>query len=344
LTAYDNDARDLFLSSSPADWPVDEKIHHRRSFVGSHLFFSHFPNACVLGLCAVLTTLRRLPFYVLLCAEERTRALRAMKKVCATLLVLVMGVAWAAATAPVARPQSNTLQPDQPPHIAADVAGLLAGGEVSVGGVSISAKGQKQMDSLLATAKKYNTGKSGGYCYRAVKNYLWGDVASADGYGLLGKGAHPKLMPHPVAKEPETMGATCTVCTARCNGHTALGIFSDCLHLTVCMCAVLCAVLVLCADARYFADYFNVAANREKWGLQKLDIKNPYDAPAGAIVVVGPGSPGTKHPTAGDIAVAGGGSMGPRWPSCAASQKCRYFINVRHTRTHARACPLLVRY
>ena len=34
---------------------------------------------------------------------------------------------------------------------------------------------------------------------------------------------------------------------------------------------------------------------------------NPYNAPPGAIVVVGAGAPGTAHPTAGDIAVKGDG-------------------------------------
>jgi len=42
------------------------------------------------------------------------------------------------------------------------------------------------------------------------------------------------------------------------------------------------------------------------FGLERVSIHNPYDAPAGAIVVVAAGSPGTHHPTAGDIAIAGG--------------------------------------
>ena len=36
---------------------------------------------------------------------------------------------------------------------------------------------------------------------------------------------------------------------------------------------------------------------------------NPYNAPKGAIVVVGAGAPGTSNPTAGDIAVATGGDI-----------------------------------
>jgi hypothetical protein len=44
-----------------------------------------------------------------------------------------------------------------------------------------------------------------------------------------------------------------------------------------------------------------------RFGLEKLSVSNPYDAPLGAIVVVAPGSPGTHHPTAGDITVRGPG-------------------------------------
>ena len=58
--------------------------------------------------------------------------------------------------------------------------------------------------------------------------------------------------------------------------------------------------------ARNFAEYMNTNGNAERWGLRKLDITNPYDAPPGAIVVVAPGTPGTAHPTAGDIAIAAG--------------------------------------
>jgi len=60
------------------------------------------------------------------------------------------------------------------------------------------------------------------------------------------------------------------------------------------------------AEARGFAEYFNVKANADRWGLQRLPIDNPYEAPPGAIVVVPPGTPGTSHQTAGDIAVATG--------------------------------------
>ena len=59
--------------------------------------------------------------------------------------------------------------------------------------------------------------------------------------------------------------------------------------------------------ARNFAEYMNTHGNAERWGLSKLNITNPYDAPPGAIVVVAPGTPGTAHPTAGDIAIAAGG-------------------------------------
>jgi hypothetical protein len=49
-----------------------------------------------------------------------------------------------------------------------------------------------------------------------------------------------------------------------------------------------------------------VDANPAAHGLTKLPLDNPYQAPPGAIVVVRPGTPGTKHKTAGDIAVATG--------------------------------------
>lgn len=61
------------------------------------------------------------------------------------------------------------------------------------------------------------------------------------------------------------------------------------------------------AYARNFAEYMNAASNAELWGLRRLAIDNPHDAPAGAVVVVAAGSPGTSHPTAGDIAIAAGG-------------------------------------
>jgi uncharacterized protein YraI len=69
-------------------------------------------------------------------------------------------------------------------------------------------------------------------------------------------------------------------------------------------------------EARNFAEYMNVNGNAAKWGLQRLSIANPYDAPAGSVVVVAAGTPGTAHPTAGDIAIATGTGVfindGPR--------------------------------
>ena len=56
--------------------------------------------------------------------------------------------------------------------------------------------------------------------------------------------------------------------------------------------------------AHCFADLMN--KDPAKWGMKKLPITNPYDAPSGSIVVVKAGSPGTHHKTAGDIAVADG--------------------------------------
>lgn len=70
------------------------------------------------------------------------------------------------------------------------------------------------------------------------------------------------------------------------------------------------------AYARNFAEYMNVNGNAARWGLQRLALDNPYDAPVGAVVVVAAGSPGTAHPTAGDISIAAGGGRfindGPR--------------------------------
>ncbi|MEB3284617.1 MAG: hypothetical protein VKN33_04965 [Candidatus Sericytochromatia bacterium] len=56
--------------------------------------------------------------------------------------------------------------------------------------------------------------------------------------------------------------------------------------------------------ARQFAEYAD--KNLAKLGLRRLPIDNPYLAPAGALVVVRPGAPGTGHREAGDIAVADG--------------------------------------
>ncbi|MEB3299004.1 MAG: hypothetical protein VKO21_05910 [Candidatus Sericytochromatia bacterium] len=58
--------------------------------------------------------------------------------------------------------------------------------------------------------------------------------------------------------------------------------------------------------ARQFGEYLNKGDNAARLGLRKLDLTNPYEAPAGALVVVRPGAPGTRPPRAGDIAVAAG--------------------------------------
>ena len=57
--------------------------------------------------------------------------------------------------------------------------------------------------------------------------------------------------------------------------------------------------------AHDFADLMN-SHGPKRFGLERLSISSPYDAPAGSIVVVKAGSPGTHHPTAGDIAIADG--------------------------------------
>lgn len=59
-------------------------------------------------------------------------------------------------------------------------------------------------------------------------------------------------------------------------------------------------------EARNFAEVVN-AKGPESFGLERLSISNPYDAPEGSLVVVSAGSPGTRHPTAGDITVKGPG-------------------------------------
>ncbi|HEY5933167.1 MAG TPA: peptidoglycan-binding protein [Kofleriaceae bacterium] len=59
------------------------------------------------------------------------------------------------------------------------------------------------------------------------------------------------------------------------------------------------------AEARMFAERVNT--NPARFGLERLSISNPYEAPEGSIIVVAPGSPGTRHPTAGDIVVKGPG-------------------------------------
>ncbi len=69
------------------------------------------------------------------------------------------------------------------------------------------------------------------------------------------------------------------------------------------------------AEARHFAEYMNSSqASLDKAGLQRLDtsfnppITSPHDPriPAGAVIVVGPGSTGTSHATAGDIVIKAG--------------------------------------
>merc|ERR1719273_2347105 len=60
------------------------------------------------------------------------------------------------------------------------------------------------------------------------------------------------------------------------------------------------------AEARQFAEWMNRGSNASKAGLKNICSGrgcNPYDAPAGAIIVVRAGTPGTAHPTAGDIAI-----------------------------------------
>ena len=63
------------------------------------------------------------------------------------------------------------------------------------------------------------------------------------------------------------------------------------------------------AEAHMFADYLNKDGNAARLGLKNIGIDNPYNAPAGSIVVVRAGTPGTANPTAGDIAVADHGSF-----------------------------------
>jgi peptidoglycan hydrolase-like protein with peptidoglycan-binding domain len=58
-------------------------------------------------------------------------------------------------------------------------------------------------------------------------------------------------------------------------------------------------------EAHDFADLMN-SHGAARWGIERLSLSNPYDAPAGSIVVVAAGSPGTADPTAGDIAIADG--------------------------------------
>ena len=57
--------------------------------------------------------------------------------------------------------------------------------------------------------------------------------------------------------------------------------------------------------AHDFADLMN-SKEGQRFGLERLGLHNPYDAPPGAIIVVKAGSPGTANPTAGDISIADG--------------------------------------
>ena len=61
------------------------------------------------------------------------------------------------------------------------------------------------------------------------------------------------------------------------------------------------------AEAHMFADYLNKDGNAARLSLKNTGGTNPYNAPAGSIVVVRAGTPGTVNPTAGDIAVKGSG-------------------------------------
>jgi len=58
--------------------------------------------------------------------------------------------------------------------------------------------------------------------------------------------------------------------------------------------------------ARQFGEFMNQGDHAARLGLRKLSIDNPYDALPGSVVVVRPGTPGTRHPKAGDIAIAAG--------------------------------------
>jgi len=62
--------------------------------------------------------------------------------------------------------------------------------------------------------------------------------------------------------------------------------------------------------AYQFAEYLNQGSNAANLCLENVQKKynnNPYTAPAGTIVVVRAGTPGTANPVAGDIAVVGSG-------------------------------------
>ena len=61
--------------------------------------------------------------------------------------------------------------------------------------------------------------------------------------------------------------------------------------------------------AHQFADYLNAGGHAAALNLENIQgqvSNNPYNAPAGSILVVRAGTPGTANPVAGDIAVVGG--------------------------------------
>jgi hypothetical protein len=135
----------------------------------------------------------------------------------------------------------------------------LTGATSGTSGVSISARGQAQMQQLVQHARANHAGGSGGRCMEYVWRYM-----TTSGYGKLDQwGDLPRM-----------------------NGALARGL----------------------------PDYLNAsAAHLKEAGLVRLDtalhppIRNPHDQriPAGAVIVVAPGSTGTSHPTAGDIVVKG---------------------------------------
>lgn len=64
--------------------------------------------------------------------------------------------------------------------------------------------------------------------------------------------------------------------------------------------------------AHDFADYLNKNGNAARLGMENIQSSvgnNPYKAPAGSIVVVRAGTPGTANPVAGDIAVCDGSNF-----------------------------------
>lgn len=56
-----------------------------------------------------------------------------------------------------------------------------------------------------------------------------------------------------------------------------------------------------------FAEHLNTSNRYEKYGLRRLDIHNPYKAPAGSLVVMAGHAPGTHGPE-GEISIKGYGS------------------------------------